>query len=82
MYLMNDEENNNANAKEPFSNYGKRIQIFSSFEEEEQSKLIYAASLTLMQCLTDLRKLINHSYGITPHSIIPEKRKITIIYHQ
>lgn len=75
---MSEEEKNNSNAKEPFLNYGKRIGIYSSFEEEEQSKLLYAASLTPLECLTDLRKLINNAYGITPQSIVPEKHKITI----
>ena len=59
-----------------------RLRIYKSFEEQEEDELSYRASLSPLERLEQLRKLIDLAYGIhgyNPNNL-PKKHSIKIEY--
>lgn len=71
-----------SSAKEPFVGYkDKRIQIFTSFEEQNEFNLKQMAKLSSEEILVQLRQLINLAYGMHGYNPdkLPKKHTIRII---
>ena len=88
---MNEEEKkeeikeNSQEAQEPSINYGKRtIRIYKSFEEQAEEELKYMASLSPLETLMEMRKMINLAYGLhgfDPNNI-PKKHSIKLVSYK
>lgn len=58
----NKKDENEVN--DPMAQYGNRIVIFNSFEEQEEYNAKVAAALTPLECLEHMRKLIIVGYRL------------------
>lgn len=76
-----DEENKNKKVNEPSVNYSRTIKIFNSFEEQELHILNEMASLSSIDILQQLRKLINVAYGMHGYDPdnLPKQHRISNI---
>jgi hypothetical protein len=76
------QDNKKQELNEPHVPYGalrdKKIRIFHSFEEQEDEMIEYWASISPMQRLANLRKMILISYGLTDEKLSLHKRAKTI----
>jgi hypothetical protein len=76
------EDDNKQELNEPHVPYGavhgKRIRIFHSFQEQEDEMIEYWASISPMQRLANLYKMILISYGLTDEKLRLHKRAKTI----
>lgn len=61
----------NTKVGEPLETYSRTLQVFNSFEEMQNHELNEMASLSSIEILSQLRKLINLSYGM--HGYNPDK---------
>ncbi len=81
---MSDEENkeDKNQVNEPSAVYkNSRIVFFNSFEEQEEYNLKYSASLSPLECLQQMRKLIHFAYRMdgVDFENPPTKHKITFL---
>jgi hypothetical protein len=79
--MARSKKNKKNEVSEPAVEYGKELRFFDSFEEMDEYDREQMAALTPIECLEQLRCLINLAYGMHGYDPkkLPKKHSIKII---
>lgn len=85
-YALPEEEKNSINEPTPVYNgkTGKKLRIFSSFQEQEGEMIMYWAAITPLQRLAHLYEMVKVSFRLTEEDArnLQQSRKIRIIKYE
>jgi hypothetical protein len=75
------DKNKQNKLNEPLSSYGRPIQIFNSFEEQQAYEFKEMSKLSGEEILYQMRRMINIAYGMHGYdpAELPKKHDIVII---
>jgi len=82
--MAKGKKNKKNEVNEPIVEYGRELKFFDSFEEMDEYDREQMAMLTPVECLEQLRRLINLAYGMHGYDPkkLPKKHSIKIISYK